>query len=106
MGVVVEGDDRSGWTDAMSSFVGGLKGGSLQQSLIDASFINTLDDLVEKIEQNKLLGPEVDITMVFERNTAESPAPAEELLPTESEAGPGDWADGMGSVYRHTDLKR
>lgn len=104
--VAVEGEDRSGWTDAMSSFMGGLEGGSLQQTIIDTSFINTLDDLVEKIQQNKQLGPDIDITMIFERDTAESPAPAEELLPVDSDAIVDDWTDGLASPTRSTDIKR
>eukprot|EP00930_Biecheleria_cincta_P059751 TRINITY_DN45472_c0_g1_i1.p1 TRINITY_DN45472_c0_g1~~TRINITY_DN45472_c0_g1_i1.p1 ORF type:complete len:294 (+),score=58.05 TRINITY_DN45472_c0_g1_i1:76-957(+) len=102
---VKEGEDRSGWTDAMSSFMGGLEGGSLQQTLIDTAFINTLDDLIEKIQQNKQLGPEIDIVMIFERNTAASPAPAGELLPMDSEAVVSDWTDGIASPTRSTDLK-
>lgn len=107
---VAEGSDRSGWTDVMSNFVGGLEGGSLRRTLVDATFINTLDDLVEAIRRNKDLGPDVEMVLVFERNIAASPPPVQLLAPlatSESgQVGAGDWTQGLASPTRSTDIKR
>jgi len=105
--VVAEGSDRSGWTDIMSSFVGGLKGGSLRQTLLDATFINSLDDLVGAIQKNKELGPDVELTLIFERNMGTGPPPQEPLLPVEVSSKEGlarDWTEGMASATRSTDV--
>mmetsp|Transcript_17427 Transcript_17427/g.23525 ORF Transcript_17427/g.23525 Transcript_17427/m.23525 type:complete len:149 (-) Transcript_17427:144-590(-) len=106
--VAAEGEDRSGWTDVMSSFVGGAESGSLRQTLVDAAFISTLDDLVDAIQGNKALGPTAKLLLIFERDAARLPAPAEPLEPWISNSGGTvvkDFTDGLVSATRSTDIK-
>ncbi|CAE8665248.1 unnamed protein product [Polarella glacialis] len=104
--VVAEGPDRSGWTDVMSNFVGGLEGGSLTQTLLDATLLGTLDDLVAAIQGNKELGPAVELTLILERDAGMQPAPAQCLTALEaSETTVQPWTDGLASKSRSTDIK-
>mmetsp|Transcript_63424 Transcript_63424/g.127147 ORF Transcript_63424/g.127147 Transcript_63424/m.127147 type:complete len:317 (+) Transcript_63424:58-1008(+) len=78
--VVMDNQDLGMKTeDFVSSVVGGL--GRYRQVLSDASFIDTADDLVEAIKSNTMLSSEVQITLVFERDTAALSAPKEPLEP-------------------------
>ncbi|CAK0864988.1 unnamed protein product [Prorocentrum cordatum] len=87
--IATEGYDRSGWTDVMSSFVGGTQGGSWRQTLADASLIGSLDELVDAMKGNSACGPDVGLTLILQRNTATGPAPAVVLQPcTEDGATP------------------
>jgi len=58
--------------------------GSLQkptQTLVDASFLNTMEDFVDAVRTNTEMGDEAELTMIFERDVDMLPEPAEPLQP-------------------------
>merc|ERR1712203_455437 len=63
--------------DFVSSVVGGF--GRFRQSLVDTTFINTPDDLVDVMRSNSLLGGDTKLTLIFERNVDTSAPPANPL---------------------------
>lgn len=65
--------------DFVSSVVGGL--GRWRQTIMDASYINTVDDLVSQFKSNTMLGSDTELLLIFERDISTSPAPAESLQP-------------------------
>lgn len=71
------GSRGSEYQEFLSTMLGSID--KPQQSLVDASFINTLDDLVEAIKTNLALGDGTELTLIFERDTSERPVPDEPL---------------------------
>ncbi|CAE6957200.1 unnamed protein product [Symbiodinium microadriaticum] len=69
--------------DFVSNVVGGL--GRWRQTILDTSFINTVEDLVAQMQSNKAMGTDTELTLVFERDLSESPRPPEVLDPVEAE---------------------
>eukprot|EP00434_Breviolum_minutum_P037950 symbB.v1.2.033651.t3/scaffold4211.1/size43043/1 len=70
--------------DFVSSVVGGL--GRWRQTIMDASYINTVDELVSQFKSNTMLGSETELLLIFERDISTSPKPAETLEPDMEEA--------------------
>lgn len=64
--------------DFVSSVVGGL--GRWRQTIMDASYINTVDDLVSQFKSNTMLGSDTEFLLIFERDISTSPAPAEQRV--------------------------
>ena len=48
---------------------------------MDASYINTVDELVSQFKSNTMLGSETELFLIFERDISTSPEPAETLEP-------------------------
>jgi len=70
--VVMDGSDLGMKVeDFVSTVVGGL--GRWRQTLTDASFIDSADDLVEAIQTNTVFGSDVKLVLIFERDTAALP---------------------------------
>jgi len=65
--------------DFVSSLVGGF--GRFRQSLMDASFIDTTDDLVEMMQTNLVLGSDTKLALIFERDVNTLAPPANPLQP-------------------------
>ncbi|CAK9087065.1 unnamed protein product [Durusdinium trenchii] len=65
--------------DFVSSVVGGL--GRWRQTIVDASFINTVEDMVDQLNSNTMLGSDTEILLIFERDISSSPEPDEILEP-------------------------
>jgi len=63
--------------DFVSSVVGGF--GRFTQTLTDTYKVNCVDDLVEAIKTNSILGTEVKMKLVFERDTWTASPPAQPL---------------------------
>ncbi|CAE7735323.1 unnamed protein product [Symbiodinium sp. CCMP2456] len=69
--------------DFVSNVVGGL--GRWRQTILDTSFINTVEDLVAQMQSNKAMGTDTELVLVFERDLSESPRPPDVLDPVEAE---------------------
>ncbi|CAE7280882.1 unnamed protein product [Symbiodinium sp. CCMP2592] len=69
--------------DFVSNVVGGL--GRWRQTILDTSFINTVEDLVAQMQSNKAMGTDTELVLVFERDLSESPRPPDVLDPLEAE---------------------
>mmetsp|Transcript_73093 Transcript_73093/g.144962 ORF Transcript_73093/g.144962 Transcript_73093/m.144962 type:complete len:359 (+) Transcript_73093:57-1133(+) len=65
--------------DFVSSLVGGL--GRFRQSLMDASFIDSTEDLMEIMKSNMILGSDTKLALVFERDVSTLAPPATPLQP-------------------------
>ncbi|CAJ1334909.1 unnamed protein product [Effrenium voratum] len=63
--------------DFVSSVVGGL--GRWRQTIVDSSYINTVDDLVDQLKSNTMLGSDTEVLLIFERDVSALPEPAEPL---------------------------
>ena len=48
---------------------------------MDASYINTVDDLVSQFKSNTMMGSDTELLLIFERDISRSPVPAETLEP-------------------------
>lgn len=68
--------------DFVSSLVGGL--GRFRQSLMDASFIDTTDDLEDMMRSNLALGSDTKLALIFERDVNTLAPPAKPLQPESS----------------------
>ena len=51
------------------------------RTIMDASYINTVDELVSQFKSNTMLGSETELLLIFERDISTSPKPAETLEP-------------------------
>lgn len=81
--VIMDSSDMGMKTeDFVSSVVGGM--GRWRQALTDATFIDSVDDLVEAIKSNTVISSDTQLTLVFERDAAALPPPREPLRPVEA----------------------
>eukprot|EP00442_Polarella_glacialis_P047607 CAMPEP_0115107370 /NCGR_PEP_ID=MMETSP0227-20121206/37272_1 /TAXON_ID=89957 /ORGANISM="Polarella glacialis, Strain CCMP 1383" /LENGTH=354 /DNA_ID=CAMNT_0002505269 /DNA_START=37 /DNA_END=1101 /DNA_ORIENTATION=+ len=75
--------------DFVSTVVGNIN--RYKQNMVDTSFINTLEDLVQAFKSNLLLGSDVQLTLIFERDTLSAPVPLKVLEPVD----PNKWANAF-----------
>ena len=49
------------------------------RTIVDSSYINTVDDLVDQLKSNTMLGSDTEVLLIFERDVSALPEPAEAL---------------------------
>mmetsp|Transcript_42127 Transcript_42127/g.98254 ORF Transcript_42127/g.98254 Transcript_42127/m.98254 type:complete len:302 (-) Transcript_42127:44-949(-) len=69
--------------DFVSNVVGGM--GRWRQTIMDTSFINTVDDLVVQMQSNNAMGSDMELVLVFERDLTSSQPPPNVLEPVASQ---------------------
>jgi len=67
--------------DFVSTVTAAMNSVNLQQTLVDASFILSTEELANMIKSNAAMGENTDIYIIFERDTEKSPLPAVPLVP-------------------------